>query len=213
MRSATLDLGHVGRVLTNRRGQQVTTAYSDEEALAKCAASSSTFAQDLARKSKRGLSGEQWWWVHTLSQPPAPKEAAAVVDVTAIKRMFDEARKHLRNPRIRLMCGDGLHIQVKPAKDGGKNPGAIYVTAPEWDTYLGKITPQGEWLPTSRCEATVTDLLVRFAADPLTLAKEYGRLLGNCCFCGQRLSDERSTDVGYGPVCAEHFGLKWGGKR
>ncbi len=26
------------------------------------------------------------------------------------------------------------------------------------------------------------------------------------------LTDQQSTEVGYGPVCAKHYGLKWGKK-
>jgi len=33
---------------------------------------------------------------------------------------------------------------------------------------------------------------------------------GNCCFCRRELTDKRSTEVGYGPICADHFSLPWG---
>ena len=33
-----------------------------------------------------------------------------------------------------------------------------------------------------------------------------------CCFCNRALEDERSTAVGYGPICAGHFGLAWGNR-
>ena len=52
--------------------------------------------------------------------------------------------------------------------------------------------------------------LKAFAADPETVAAQYGSLTGNCCFCGRKLTDDRSTNVGYGPVCADKFGLNWG---
>lgn len=35
---------------------------------------------------------------------------------------------------------------------------------------------------------------------------------GHCCFCSLPLTDERSTAVGYGKVCADHFGLSWGAR-
>ena len=40
----------------------------------------------------------------------------------------------------------------------------------------------------------------------------YPTASGRCCFCHQSLDDERSTARGYGPVCAEHFGLPWGSR-
>lgn len=41
-------------------------------------------------------------------------------------------------------------------------------------------------------------------------AKQWGDIYGNCVFCGRTLTDERSIDAGYGPVCAEHNDLPWG---
>ena len=46
--------------------------------------------------------------------------------------------------------------------------------------------------------------------DPLQAAKAHAALTGECSFCGAELSDERSKSVGYGPVCAENYGLPWG---
>lgn len=51
------------------------------------------------------------------------------------------------------------------------------------------------------------------AVDPEGTAAAYGHLTGACCFCRRALSDERSVSVGYGPVCADHFGLAWGVKK
>lgn len=41
-------------------------------------------------------------------------------------------------------------------------------------------------------------------------AARFGRLTGACVFCSRKLTDERSIEVGYGPVCAEREGLPWG---
>lgn len=43
------------------------------------------------------------------------------------------------------------------------------------------------------------------------LAAKFGALYGRCVFCSQTLTDERSIEVGYGPICAENHGLPWGG--
>lgn len=37
-------------------------------------------------------------------------------------------------------------------------------------------------------------------------AQAFGRLHGFCCNCAKDLDDDRSLAVGYGPVCAGHFG-------
>lgn len=41
-------------------------------------------------------------------------------------------------------------------------------------------------------------------------AAQFGKLYGICCFCSRTLTDERSIGVGYGPRCAERYGLPWG---
>lgn len=41
-------------------------------------------------------------------------------------------------------------------------------------------------------------------------AAEFGRTTAHCVFCARELTDGRSVDVGYGPVCAAHNGLPWG---
>jgi len=48
--------------------------------------------------------------------------------------------------------------------------------------------------------------------NPEEIAKEYGRLTGNCCFCHKELSTDNSLEVGYGPICADNFNLKWGNR-
>jgi len=53
-------------------------------------------------------------------------------------------------------------------------------------------------------------VLKALAENPAAVAAAYGKLTGNCCFCGSNLSNARSTGVGYGKTCAEHYGLSWG---
>ena len=37
-------------------------------------------------------------------------------------------------------------------------------------------------------------------------AQAFGRQHGLCCACARHLDDDRSLAVGYGPVCADHYG-------
>ncbi len=44
-------------------------------------------------------------------------------------------------------------------------------------------------------------------------AAAFGHLHHRCVFCARKLTDEndgRSVDVGYGPICADKYGLPWG---
>ena len=59
-------------------------------------------------------------------------------------------------------------------------------------------------------QTAVANALIALANDPAKAASDYGHLTGTCCFCNRGLTDERSVSVGYGPICAQHFGLPWG---
>jgi hypothetical protein len=45
------------------------------------------------------------------------------------------------------------------------------------------------------------DLLRRIEANPLEIAKEYGKRTGICCVCGAELTNEESVQLGIGPIC------------
>jgi hypothetical protein len=53
----------------------------------------------------------------------------------------------------------------------------------------------------------------RAATGRLITAEEaaaFGHATGHCVYCSRELTDDRSVEVGYGPVCAEKNGLPWG---
>ena len=153
----------------------------------------------------------------------APRRATEVVgDLSGIIAMFARARQHLRHPAIVL---DGFRVNV--AGDRAREPGSLTLTSVERTAprqaftalglrpglqreYYGRVTLAGVYEPTRRAPADLGARLRAFAADPAGVAAAYGRLHGACCFCRRALRDERSTAVGYGPDCADHFGLPWG---
>jgi hypothetical protein len=139
-----------------------------------------------------------------------------VGDLSRIVALFDTARQHLRFPSIVL---DGFRVNV--AGPRAREPGSLTVTGVERDTvsrfgrgltrkYFGRVTRAGVFEPSQAAPDGIGAKLRTFAADPAGQAAEHGRLHGACCFCNRALRDERSTAVGYGPDCAENFGLPWG---
>ena len=50
------------------------------------------------------------------------------------------------------------------------------------------------------------------AADPTAAAVKHGKVSGCCCFCARPLTDAGSVEHGYGPTCAEKYGLPWQSK-
>lgn len=143
--------------------------------------------------------------------------AAKVGDgIDGIVELIERAREHLKYPKIRLRLDDGTPVVVGRAGDRARFPGTLNVTdggrygESRW---FGRVHQDGQFKSGREArgiEADIARLLARFAADPAGTAAEYGRLTGNCCFCGRRLEDERSTAVGYGKTCAGHYGLPWG---
>jgi len=148
----------------------------------------------------------------------APRATENVGDLSGIIALFDTARAHLRFPAITL---DGFRVNV--AGQRAREPGSLTVTGIERThasrfgrgmvrQYFGRVTRAGVYEPSRGAPDGIGQHLRAFAADPAGQAAEHGRLHGACCFCNRPLRDERSTAVGYGPDCAEHFGLPWGAR-
>lgn len=143
-----------------------------------------------------------------IAAPQAPK--AATASLSGLVAYMDEAAKKLHQPRVKIAFGKG-EIQISRAGAESRNPGCVYIKVS--GDYAGKIVRSGELLvasPFARDRADIEAALLKFLDDPHAAAKAYGKLVGACCFCSRKLTDERSVTVGYGPECAENYGLPWG---
>jgi hypothetical protein len=121
--------------------------------------------------------------------------------------MFNHAKTAIKRPKITFDMPEIGKLVLSLAPDNGRNAGFIYVK--NNGEYQGKISPEGVFSPFN-CAETVKEYIKNFSADPAKIAMEYGRATGNCCFCARLLTDARSVTVGYGPICAENYGLPWG---
>lgn len=200
------------RTFTTRRGRTVTTHLTDEAALAQLRTlTGNAFAQDLAaRAAGRGLSHEQWTWAHIVAlESLTPHEEAPTPVMAGALRLLTNAAKRLKRPKVRLAI-DGRQVVLGLAGERSRHPGAVHVTdgGPYGDRrYFGRIDTDGAFQASRDADGDVIRLLARFAQEPAKVAAEHGRLTGRCAFCGQGLCDERSTAVGYGPICAEQYRL------
>jgi len=211
------------RTLTTKKGMSIETNLSDHEAMEGLKAVNSNFARDLLRKCEgRALSRDQMAWVHKLVIDDArPPETADIGDLGGILRLFATAREHLKFPKIRIAIDADTVIKLSVAGPRAKFPGTVNVTddAPyEFTRWYGRIHDDGDFEISRRYRddpnflGSLVDLLRRFARDPAGVAAAYGMLSGNCSFCSRELTDERSTEVGYGPVCAKKWHLPWGAR-
>lgn len=156
-----------------------------------------------------------------LVQPSKSLEVKANVgDLSRIITMFDKAREHLKFPAIVMSVpAAGISVRINVAGSGARFPGSLNVQSGENPglggsrAWFGRVHKDGNYEARGNAENEITERLVAFAKDPLKIAAEHGRLTGRCCFCNRHLQDERSTAVGYGPTCAEHYGLEWGVKK
>lgn len=182
---------------------------------------------DLGRRlSVHGnLTVAQWNYAEKLvawSQPRVACKNAPLSSMLApsVKRVFDLFARAksagLRFPKIRLEASDGQKVVLSQAGERSKYLGQVMMTdgGPFGSNkFFGRIDSAGSLNASASMTAPVRELVDALAADPAKVASIYGRKTGSCCFCGRGLEDGRSVAVGYGPVCAEKFGLPWGEER
>lgn len=138
---------------------------------------------------------------------PAPLNAEGCATVL---RWF--ARNRERNPtgrRVRVTfprasVGAGLRLS-SPSRTSAYSADNTFFIHRD-GLYVGRVT-DGQLIAR---DATAATTLAAVLADPLAATISAGRATGTCCFCARELTDTRSVSVGYGPICADHYGLPWG---
>lgn len=167
-----------------------------------------------------------------------PPQVKLEGDLKPMMVMLQFAKQHLKFPKVRLLLPSAKRelaehgksdlatsswlrkhtIRLAIAGDRSKYAGQVQVTDSfpyGENTWYGRIDKDGTWTqPRSSNELSgeVAETLAEFSKDPVQAATAYGKLMGHCCFCNRELTDARSTEVGYGPDCASHYGLPWGSK-
>lgn len=194
-----------------------------EAVLAKLPKFDQSFGRDLVLKSKKyKMTDKQLWWIDRLTKKAkaelvVEQPVENVGQMKGLYELFAKASKHLKYPKIGLEV-DGHPVALVVSGPNSKNPGIVNVTDGKpfgHNKWYGRVTEAGAW---ETCKTdypelpVVRKLLTEMSENPAKVASEYGRLTGYCCFCRSKLTDEKSTAVGYGPVCAERYGLPYGSK-
>lgn len=176
------------------------------------------FLQSLIFSAEtRGMTPKQEHWAERMVQKATTGSDTTMGDLAPINALFAKAAKHLNRPAIVLgyrVATETREIKVYPAGERSRTPGAIQVKDVGDGRWFGRILTDGNFEHSRRDPppSGVSAVLREFAADPAGTAAAHGHLTGRCCFCNRKLSDERSTAVGYGKTCSEHFGVPWGAK-
>ena len=115
--------------------------------------------------------------------------------------LFNRAAEHLRYPAINLVSKDGHKISIYRATKG-------YIAIKVDGEYVGKLVSADAQiiLYSAKELLPVIDALL---SNPITESALRGREYGRCCFCNRELDNKVSILHGYGPICAEKWGLPW----
>lgn len=128
------------------------------------------------------------------------------VDLSSIVQFLKAAQQRgLKRPKLRVLAPDGRSELRLSLTVAGKAPGTLSVVLS--DNFIGGVRPDGTPFGTVASDDVLQLHLLKVASDPISAAREYAALMCSCSFCGKPLTDAGSVEVGYGPVCARHWGL------
>jgi hypothetical protein len=189
---------------------------SGDQAFAKGLITSYQKYQSLTPKQEPWI-GKLLAKAHPLANivPPVQiPEEVSVGDFSGVVKLFESAKAHLKAPKITLKLGETV-VKLALAGPKSKYPGSVVVKSDgkyPYATFYGRVTPEGQWKGSLAYETLpgLVELLTEFGKNPAQVAKTHGKLTGNCCFCNKTIGDgedKRSLMVGFGPVCAKHYGL------
>jgi len=149
--------------------------------------------------------------------PKAPVEApqapaAPVGGLEAVREFMTKAAGKLGSAVLRIELESGKRVQLAISRRSGDvivTEDAKYYDGRPW---YGYVLADGTFSPCRKHQAPagLIEGLKAFAADPVKAAKLYGQHTSSCCFCGTGLKNPASVHAGYGPYCAERWGLPWG---
>ncbi len=188
-------------------------------------ASSRTFAESLLRQyAQRGnLSVRQWPHVERLCER-AQRPAAATPATTGGVALPEPNADALR-ARLAAAAAHGLlrpMIRVGEMRLSLPGPTSQYANRPvvfvrNAGTYAGRIEAgrfhAARGAQPGDTRDTIAALHGVLTGDVVENLAAIGRGTGSCCFCARELTDARSVTVGYGPICAGHYGLPWDAER
>lgn len=189
--------------------------------VAKLAERDRDFAQSLLDAHKGGkCSMKQAHWLRILAKRATTREApppASIGGLADIVALLDKAGEKLKSPKLLIKADRVGQVRIYRMGVNSRHHGSLGITSAGAfgdRTWYGRIDRDGTFQPSPRIEAetvaAVGAALTAMAADPESAARRFGRETGACCFCAIELTDPRSVTVGYGPICADKWGLPWG---
>lgn len=132
-----------------------------------------------------------------------------------ITELFKKSAENLKWPRIVFPLPNGGRIQFSLAGPNAKFPGTLNITdggSYENNTFFGRVLKDNtiNWARYGDWSETTKEQIRKLVNEPINECKVYGQQHSWCCFCGTEITSKSSLAVGYGPICAENWGLPWG---
>lgn len=187
-----------------------------------------TFAESILAQWERSksISDKQMYWVGVLIErvedtttgTMKPKDAKfdEVMLPTRLDSLFtifaNAMAADKSNPSIRFTLTDGMNIRLNMSKNKEWINVWKRTDTEEGRVWLCGVYPDGRVQKSQKVRTSqlVLNAIVEFATNPSAAGKMHGQKTRDCCFCNQRLLTTDSVFYGYGPVCAEKWGLEWG---
>ncbi len=126
--------------------------------------------------------------------------------------LFDKARQSLKYPSLTIPDGENK-AQIKLGI--GNDPNTIWVSngyarSNPYNKLYGKFIRGYTLFYNYKAPNHIDLVLTELCKDPIKYSIIHGQQYKHCCFCNTELTSKASLFVGYGPICAEKWGLPWG---
>jgi hypothetical protein len=176
---------------------------TDEEAhahLREVYATLSSFGQSLADQAFARLSPKQRAWVQYLAFEASKTKPRGPGKYLSLLTLLNKGKSAgLLYPRVRL---NSVAVFL-----GHKGSAYIKTTLGH---IVGELTPDGHLGERPFFTEEIRKELDAATIDVTAHARVFGKDTGRCCFCGLMLENPESVGHGYGPICADKYGLPWG---
>jgi hypothetical protein len=142
--------------------------------------------------------------------PAAPAPTTITVSLKPIVEFLHAAGANLKWPKVSFADPD---LKLTKAGPRAKVPGSVNVadSGPYGDnTWYGRINVDGTFEPSRAITPEVETFLTDLAANPEEVIRAHGHRSGHCSFCSKALTTDASLKAGYGPTCAQSYGLPHG---
>jgi len=163
------------------------------------------------------LSVKQWPWVEKMMiramgvdvSPEGNNKAS--IEAELLFELFATVKEKIKSPSLLFLMGRGE--SSKPIKIYPKKSFLNIVLANTYPGYLATLYSDGQLsfgkYVDDDTQKKLTALMMSICENPTKALAEHGKLMNKCCFCKTTLSDPKSVNHGYGPVCAKNWGMAW----